>query len=1304
MNRYFFVFYFFSLVSAYGTNVVNPNQYKQISEEEMENTFGALPSTIDSLDSLISYAAHYGHETYKSMVSENEENHGQMIFDTSKMPNGRYTKDKDFINDSSYSRVSEIINGVSKKVPMLFESPYSYSCFYFSRNNPIKVAEFNNYFDRFLVKNNEDLFRDYKKIIFGLMNGVGKLQKDALIFNEQVSNLSPHEIGSLFNVKQFSKKEKSNLAGKINEIYRDIVRVYNSADFISKNIDDIQLLEMYLFAEQVFDNLMVVEHMAKYIIESGYFYPESKNEHIKHEITQIDGASILSFTREKVDPRKDMVNFFHHRQFPMRNLYLMSRAVAFSLRDFANNFRAKAGLSPIPDEIFLQSDMVKNALEIDETLPSIEEFFHKQAETEKKSWLSDALMPAAKKAAKKKPTATHRSPIDPGKTIIRTPLPPRHIKKKISPSKAVTEIVISPPPKPSIGEKVFLLLPEQEKYFLAQLFSLKENSLSHDDANELTMGIYRALIDLNKAERAAEFLKRSSDSRIFTKGKTEKFLSRESMEYRLLPYLMQDLIPPNFEKEVLMNNSSFLRERVVAKKLKLYRDEIDLNSLDEVSDFLYEAEKVAAAVEPEKRRLLLVNLAHTWHKLSTRLENKRAFPNQDVLLASHREKIVSLLGDALPLIETQKGNVTVLEAYLFTYYLDLELEPEYERLTPNQIQAIQKRARKNLLDHTKAKVKTIHKVSPSGKKLDEYKVEHSIFHTITNDELGDYIIVAFDRPIKDKKIPLFVSYNDEIYRTDVFGGSRLKPNLKKGDYGSLIAVSLQAADFFKSWFTSDESFWYGQRAFMPAQPDKKIKASRGELKIATIPDAEELAVFGDIMVQDGFGFIKESKAENLYPVDRPLYARQKNVAYQALQAYDGDREAALELLENAKNAISSEDFDCRSVDERANSLISTLPKMTAIGIPVKGDKILLPNTPQWNEFVSEGCLVGRNPYSAKRIQVIDSDHINFSDDLLKLKVFQYTFTGYVNGKKGRLNGTFFKGIVMVIPDEFWPKIYEHIDMLVSSKDQKLNQSWINENIKIEHQNLLQELKVTGMLVVKNEYNNSHLAGIPVSLADDLAGDWDGDPYDIMSRKGFDHLAMIIKEEGQDAIPSHKVGKSFTKREKAGNFKKILDLRKPISSVWNGVVNRYYHLPSSQKTELVKEMAQSHMLGFWLGNHWEDKLGIDREPNDWDIVTAEMQLGVKCGEDAYKTSVDIESVLLRASEYEKVLDHLKSNRLIPYGNGLKKKLKEGNLKKALRQALEPSHSGNVVDKTFRGVARYLTEDPAYESYVSDDEED
>jgi hypothetical protein len=203
-------------------------------------------------------------------------------------------------------------------------------------------------------------------------------------------------------------------------------------------------------------------------------------------------------------------------------------------------------------------------------------------------------------------------------------------------------------------------------------------------------------------------------------------------------------------------------------------------------------------------------------------------------------------------------------------------------------------------------------------------------------------------------------------------------------------------------------------------------------------------------------------------------------------------------------------------------------------LPVSGNNLVLPEISLWKKAVNESSvIVGRNPYDSMMLQPISKERVCYNEALSKIQSLQYTLTGYTqNNATNDPIGQFFKGMLAVIPDEMFPDDHQ----LVSSKDMKLCQAWVNKNDKKEAQNSSVSLSydLHGMFVVKQIIPGRHLAGIPLKEADKSGGDFDGDDYNIIQAALVPKLAQMVEEYNSEQIVNPKLKKTDTPRNKVGN--------------------------------------------------------------------------------------------------------------------------------------------------------------------------
>lgn len=1274
----------------------------EITRNDFEGFVGSpMPTALNSLEALQTYAAYYALARNYAFVLRGVE--GSRQISTTKEPCLRVsTVKKDYGVTRAHARMATIF-AKSDHLPGLASTVQAKDADIYlaiAPHDQKHADELREDFATFLLVNNEQIFPDAERVLGNMLKLLQAIHTESETFIEQVRLLNPNSIAKWMKLDGFSLEEKGHLIDKLQGIHNDVTRKRLYLEHMMAHWDTMQILDVIQLGEIFFDGLTIALPVIKDIVESGYFFPDS----------EIEAA-----------PRMDIGRFFSHRQCPLRSSYLFDLAMGTLLQDVVNDVRMKANLEPLPASIFVQPDYLKKVFEINETLLPFKSVYAAQEVEDSQQWIMNSTMLQFKKqAAKAKKAEESRRNARSKKSKPVKELRKNRQTTQIVNTNSVEQTTIKGEPENrvaqalpqlaqkdeiaeiTLGARVMALLNEREQTAFAKLFA--QHDLTTAQINEMVFGVYRALVDLNRYRVATRFLKKMSDTRLYQAKNIHEPVAKELLQRRLVVFLTLDIVHPEFTKEQIMQNESISKQVLTEKMLTMGKSNLGVNN---VVELLLNAESVVEKANQVDQRRMLVNLAHSWHRYAQELEMQKSRTAKSEL-GSITAKIVNLLKSAqdLPASPYSTG---ILEAYLMSYYLNIDQTPLHEPLSYREFADIQRRAYHNFTFNNPRACFDLTTITPDHQELSKTAICNSIFHAMTNGEVDDYLIVKFDRAIKDRKLPLFIRWQDKIYRTDVFGGSRLRPNLAEGDYGSVVAVSLRAGEFFERWFTSEESFWYGQRAFLPKSEENAANQIHGDFVVQTVPDENFTRVLGDLIVHDGFGYIKASKAKRLglKKAARTASFSQpqsehgvRNVAFQAFHGYASEPDAARDLFkgtcrrhERARSAVLTN-------DEVANVYRCTVPKLTAVGIPVSGDKIVLPTTPVWQDFVKSGAMLGRNPYSARSLQHVEADNIRFDDVLNDLQVFQYTLTGLYEVDGDQISGSFFKGLLAVVDDNDWPWDFAHADAIVSSKDEKLNQAWADENDKKRDQASARMIKMRGVLFVTQELGKRQVAGVPPALADKLAGDFDGDDYDFLTCNHYGNVAALVKRESATAILNPKMRKSFTPRKRVGNYGRILALRRPILETWNGIINRFYHLPLKQRLQLAQAMAPTNLLREWLEEEeWQ------KYSDDLDIVTVEIQVGIKLGEDIFKTTVNSERVMERARAYEHALQKMGSKAQLPYGASVKKKLDSGHpINAAMKDGLMTPTSANLFDKASRAVSRYLNDDKTYKGYLSDDGEE
>ena len=122
------------------------------------------------------------------------------------------------------------------------------------------------------------------------------------------------------------------------------------------------------------------------------------------------------------------------------------------------------------------------------------------------------------------------------------------------------------------------------------------------------------------------------------------------------------------------------------------------------------------------------------------------------------------------------------------------------------------------------------------------------------------------------------------------------------------------------------------------------------------------------------------------------------------------------------------------------------------------------------------------------------------------------------------NGLFFKGLLVVAPDEQWPQAFRQQELVMSSRDRKLSGNWTSSAMRKKDQEARATLQVFGGLVVKDE--RKHLVGVPVNWQNQLAGDFDGDLLHLVPAAGLSATAAHIEQKNSKRRGNPKLPKTF----------------------------------------------------------------------------------------------------------------------------------------------------------------------------------
>ena len=601
-----------------------------------------------------------------------------------------------------------------------------------------------------------------------------------------------------------------------------------------------------------------------------------------------------------------------------------------------------------------------------------------------------------------------------------------------------------------------------------------------------------------------------------------------------------------------------------------------------------------------------------------------------------------------------------------------------------------------------------------GKQIGQQNIDSSLFHAMSNHRWPSPVFMKIDHQVKGECLPVFARHDGQLYRFDVFGGSKLKPDQVREDYGMLIGIAVEAAPFFnQTWLTSQEAYVYAQRALLPETPgtaDQPFvnRGLAGRIALGIVPDdqAHQLALTGDgygaFQVKDGCGFIKASVAARGELASRhanaPATTRPAHLPTQALQYYrpstpgkypqaDRETEAIVqELLADARAKLGKPlrawtDAELRRTPLHAALTIGDPPAVMATVVPARGDKLVVPDTKEWRAQARQGLILGRNPYDSKNLYPVPAADIAYSPtlagsgpagDARRPTVFQYTLSGIAQRESGDHDTHAFKGMLMIVPDAHWPTEFAEQDVLVSSRDQKLGSAWHSADDKKRSQAPEQGQPVRLVLhghLVHKEDRTRQLIAVPSAIADRLAADYDGDEFNVLPIEGHTQLAAHIARKNRNGMDNPKQAKTFT--PSAGEVSRrdrILQLRQPLVAHWSTASDVYHALPKPAQTRLAQGLVQDQVIASALPEVWERSIapllqdvaaseqdGVYTDQEARKVVHREIALGIKVGTDAGKTTVPFDDFLKRGKAFQKALRPYVPAAGLPYGKGFKRRL-------------------------------------------------
>lgn len=370
-----------------------------------------------------------------------------------------------------------------------------------------------------------------------------------------------------------------------------------------------------------------------------------------------------------------------------------------------------------------------------------------------------------------------------------------------------------------------------------------------------------------------------------------------------------------------------------------------------------------------------------------------------------------------------------------------------------------------------------------------------------------------------------------------------------------------------------------------------------------------------LCIHDGCGAIKESVVNKMFTVETDLQQNTANEQQQAMSnvldiedddsphyAYDPFQSiqeihrtfdnaevydaAVKEIVDRAINKLRVSSVPQGDDDQKTEQELDQLnagmrrlyttvttgdpPVQYFVAIPLKegsGVDIMVPF--DLNEH--DGTITGRNPYD-KNNSVATS--AKTSDYLKNAYGVQSTIFGMQSGKNNKKESTFYKGNQVVIPDKYWPKGLEDVDVIVSVDDRKIVSSILTrEETKPAHHT---RTVVHGYLAPTQFYYRGRFVLVNPTTQKYLGGDYDGDedPIKILRKDSAEyklyemHRGLFFRTNGKLYKTS---SDSLGTLIRAGQMEQIKD---PLLGQFTVAYNLFVAFNERTKQDFVATLLQA----------------------------------------------------------------------------------------------------------------------------------
>ncbi|SUA93244.1 DUF1601 domain-containing protein [Pandoraea pulmonicola] len=567
-------------------------------------------------------------------------------------------------------------------------------------------------------------------------------------------------------------------------------------------------------------------------------------------------------------------------------------------------------------------------------------------------------------------------------------------------------------------------------------------------------------------------------------------------------------------------------------------------------------------------------------------------------------------------------------------------------------------------------------------------------------------------------------YDDQLWRFDMFGGSRLTKGRHQPVEAILAGTSrghdtLPAVPYADSAPGSalmnlvrklaplKEDWARMQRALLETVPHTHV--GEGTLTIGWFDDVPGAShpfkpqIDGTPLAlcpNDGCGFIKASVAQRIPALRERMQAWEAapaqqrrdmsrvapgTMAPQALQHFARDRAALDEARELMRAKLRT--IDAAQIPQlQLHDLLVRGPyeSMRIRAVPSADDRFHLPT--QLCAGLAPGrtapVLIGKPPYDKENLLPVAASAIatEASGDLTarflaRHFAIQYSYTGFDETSDTSDTGSMLhgKGMLIVVPDDHWPRHHHALDMACSRQDMKMHSSWTTGRKRHE---IPAQMQSTGSLRVKDILLPGQCGAMPIDELRKRDMDTDGDNIFLyLDCPALAHAidgAMQARAAQRGPTPSFKPPKTAQVAidpngiYRAGRAREIIDALRGhhLMGRASSAAARYLAQPNEIREQIAKAFKARLQAQLQTSAALPVELStlIDKEGENLDMRDF-LTMAAKAGTDALKSDTGITLFNRWMRSFEQAEASCKADprrvRTIPYTKATARALRDGS---------------------------------------------